>query len=102
MSSLDCSTFDTTKLNFLSVCNELAANLIKQSTNLQQICRLINCRLIITPPPHTHTHYWKQRHENKHSRIQGKRTKVKILSSEERKQSKKHCSPIKLESKKKG
>ena len=50
-------------------------------------------------PPHTH--YRKQRHENKHSRMQGKRSKVENFPSEERKQSKNHCSPVKLESKKK-
>ena len=32
--------------------------------------------------------------------MQGKRTKMKIFPSEERKQSKNHCSPVKLESKK--
>ena len=49
----------------------------------------------------THTHYRKQRHENKHSRMQGEQTKVRNFPSEERKQSKNHCSPVKLESKKK-
>ena len=40
----------------------------------------------IPPPPHTHIHYRKQRDEIKHFRMQGKRTKVKIFPSEERKQ----------------
>ena len=34
--------------------------------------------------------------------MQGKGSKVKIFPSEERKQSKNHCSPVKLESKKNG
>ena len=33
--------------------------------------------------------------------MQGKRTKMKNFPSQERKQSKNHCSPVKLESKKK-
>ena len=53
-----------------------------------------------TDPPHTHTHAREQRQENKHSRMQGKWTNLENFRSEERKQSKNHCSPVKLESKK--
>ena len=47
-------------------------------------------------PPHTENKETKKQH----SRMQGKRSKVKNFPSEECKQSKNHCSPVKLESKK--
>ena len=52
------------------------------------------------PTPHTHTHCRKQRNGIQHTRMQGKRSKVKNFPAEVRKQSKNHCSPVKLESKK--
>ena len=42
-----------------------------------------------TTPPHTHTHSRKQRHENKHSRMQGEWTEVRNFPSQERKQKQK-------------
>ena len=50
------------------------------------------------PPLPPHTIESKEK-EKQHSRMQGKRSKVKNSPSEERKQSKNHCSPVKLKSK---
>ena len=50
-----------------------------------------------SPPPYTHTHILESTEKEKqHSRMQEKQSKVKNSVSEERKQSKNHCSPIKL------
>ena len=51
------------------------------------------------PPPPSHTTETKQK-EKHHSRMQGKWSEVRNFPSEERKQRKNHCSPVKLESKK--
>ena len=60
---------------------------------------LISSRPTYTPPTHTHTLECKEK-ERQYSRMQGKWSKVKNFPSEERKQSKNHCSPVKLESEK--
>ena len=52
-------------------------------------------------PPHTQTHTTQSKEKEKqHSRMQGKQSKGENFPSEERKQSKNHCSPVKLERKK--
>ena len=48
------------------------------------------------PPLHTR----KQRNENKHSRMQGKRSKVKNIACQECKRKENRLTPVKLESKK--
>ena len=53
-----------------------------------------------TPLPHIHTHYRKQIKGKQHSRMQEKLSNLEKFASEERKQSKNHCSSVKLESKK--
>ena len=49
--------------------------------------------------PHTHTLESKKK-EKQHSRMQENRSNAENFAPEERKQSKNHCSPVKLESKK--
>ena len=51
----------------------------------------------LTPPTHTHTLTLENKEKGKqHSRMQGKRPKVRNFPSQERKQRKNHCSPVKL------
>ena len=48
-------------------------------------------------PPPTHTHIErKEKGKKQHSGMQGKRSNLEKFPSEERKQSKNHCSPVVL------
>ena len=62
---------------------------------------MVRLLLDVNRPPPTHTHTVESKEKGKqHSRMQGKWSKVKNFPSEERKQSKNHCSPVILERKK--
>ena len=61
---------------------------------------IVSLRLVADlPPSHTHTH-WKAK--KRKQAMQGKRSKLENFPCQECKQSKNHCSPVKLQSKKQG